>query len=273
MQPAFSVLMSVYAKDRPAWVREALDSVFAQTVLPTEIVLVEDGSLTPELYAVINEYQSKHPLFNIVKNETNLGLGLALRKGVEASKTDFLMRMDTDDVIPPYRFERQMEKMEEGYDVVSCWAQLFMDSFDNVIAVKTRPEKHEDIVKLAHRRSPICHAGSLLRKSALLKAGNYQHCKLYEDYHLVARLIMSGAKFYNLQEVLYYVRTTPEQMNRRSGLDYLKTELSFFKEFKKMGFFTMKDYIINCSMRIVIRLMPNAFRQKVLTKIWNHKNN
>ena len=269
----FSVLISIYKNENPVWFREALDSVFAQTLQPTEIVLVEDGLLTSELYEVIDGYQSKHPIFNIVKNEKNQGLGLALRKGVEACKTDFLMRMDTDDIIPPCRFERQMKKIEEGYDVVSCWSQLFVGDEGNVIAVKTRPENHDDIVKLAHRRSPICHAATLFRKSALLKAGNYQHCKLYEDYHLVVRLIMSGAKFYNIQEVLYYVRTTPEQMNRRSGLDYLKTELSFFREFKEMGFFTTKDYLVNCTMRIVVRLMPNAVRQKVLTKIWNHKNN
>lgn len=269
---SFSILISIYKKENPAWFREALDSIFAQTLQPTEIVLVEDGSLTPELYSVIDEYKERYPIFNIVRNETNLGLGLALRKGVEASTTDYLVRMDTDDIIPPYRFEHQMMKIIEGYDVVSCWSQLFMESFDNVISVKTRPEKHEEIVKLAHRRSPICHAGTVFRKSALLKAGNYQHCKLYEDYHLVARLIMSGARFYNIQEVLYYVRTTPEQMSRRSGLDYLKTELAFFNEFKRMGFFTTKDFFVNCAMRIVVRLMPNIVRQKVLTKIWNHKS-
>lgn len=268
----FSVLISIYRKENPAWFREAIDSVFAQTAQPTEVVLVEDGPLTPELYAVIDEYKERYPIFNIVKNEKNLGLGLALRKGVEAATTDILVRMDTDDIIPAYRFEHQLRKIEEGYDVVSCWAQLFMGEFDNVIAVKTRPEHHDDIVKLAHKRSPICHAGTVFRKSALMKAGNYQHCKLYEDYHLVARLIMSGAKFYNCQEVLYYVRVTPEQMNRRSGMDYLKTELSFFKEFKKMGFFSTKDYILNSAIRIVVRLMPGGIKQKALQKVWNHKN-
>ena len=267
----FSVLISIYKKENPEWFREALDSVFAQTLQPTEIVLVEDGPLTPELYAVIDEYQCKHPIFNIVKNETNLGLGLALRKGVEASKTEFLMRMDTDDIIPPYRFEHQMKKIEEGYDVVSCWSQLFLGSYDNVISIKTRPENHEDIVKLAHKRSPICHAGTLFRKSAILKAGNYQHYKLYEDYHLVVRLIMSSAKFYNMQEVLYYVRTTPEQMNRRSGWNYLKTELSFFRDFHKQGFFTTGDCLKNSAIRACARLAPNSLRSAILKRIWNHK--
>lgn len=268
----FSVLISIYCKENPDWFREALDSILRQTIQPTEIILVEDGPLTPTLYAIIDEYQKKYSIFNIVKNETNLGLGLALRNGVEAANTDVLVRMDTDDIIPECRFEHQLKKIEEGYDVVSCWAQLFMDDFKNVIAVKTRPEHHEDIIKLAHKRSPICHAGTVFRKSALIKAGNYQHCKLYEDYHLVARLIMSGAKFYNCQEILYYVRVTPEQMNRRSGFDYLKTELSFFKEFKKMGFFSMKDYLVNSIIRIIVRLMPGNLKQKVLTKVWNHKN-
>lgn len=269
---SFSVLISIYCKERPEWFREALDGIFAQTVQPTEIVLVEDGPLTPELYAIIDEYKQVHPIFNIVKNEENVGLGLALRNGVNAATTDILVRMDTDDIIPKYRFERQLKKIEEGYDVVSCWAQLFMGDFKNVIAVKTRPEFHDDIVKLAHKRSPICHAGTVFRKSALMKAGNYQHCKLYEDYHLVARLIMSGAKFYNVQEVLYFVRVTPAQMNRRSGLDYLKTELAFFKEFKRMGFFTTKDYLENSIIRIIIRLMPSGIKQKVLKIVWNHKS-
>ena len=268
----FSVLISIYRKENPLWFREALDSVFAQTVQPDEIVLVEDGPLTSELYAVIDEYKEKYPIFNIVKNETNLGLGLALANGVKAAKNDILARMDTDDIIPPHRFATQLAKIEEGYDVVSCWSELFTKDMKEKIALKTRPENHEDIVKLAHRRSPVCHAACLIRKPALEKAGNYQHCKLYEDYHLWARMIMSGAKFYNIQESLYYVRTTPEQMNRRSGLDYLRTEHSFFKEFKKMGFFSTKDYLVNSAIRVIVRLMPGGFKQKVLKKVWNHKN-
>lgn len=268
----FSVLISVYHKENPKWLRESLDSVFYQTLKPTEIVLVEDGPLTPGLYAVIDEFKAKYPIFNIVRNEVNLGLGLALARGVEAARNEIIARMDTDDIIPPHRFATQLAKMEEGYDVVSCWSRLFLNTENNVIAVKTRPEHHDDIVKLAHKRSPICHAGTIFRKSALMKAGNYQHCKLYEDYHLVARLILSGARFYNCQEALYYVRVTPEQMNRRSGMDYLRTELAFLKEFRKMGFFSAKDYLSNSIVRIVVRLMPSGFRQRILTQVWNHKN-
>ena len=269
----FSVLISIYHKENPEWFREALDSVFAQTLQPTEIVLVEDGPLTPELYEVIDEYQSKHPIFNIVKNETNLGLGLALQKGVLACKNEIIARMDTDDIIPLNRFEKQIAKIEEGYDVVSCWSQLFIGDQTNVIAVKTRPENHEEIVKLAHRRSPICHAAAFMRKSAVLKAGNYMHRQYYEDYNLWVRMILNGARFYNVQEVLYEVRTTEAQLRRRGGWSYLKNELKYLCEFYNIGFYTKKDIVVNATIRIVARLMPQGLRSYLFKKIWNHKNN
>ncbi len=268
----FSVLISIYKKENPIWLREALDSVFAQTIQPDEIVLVKDGPLTEDLELVLREYEQKHPIFNFVVNETNLGLGLALQKGVLACKNEIIARMDTDDIIPPDRFEKQLAKMKEGYDVVSCWSQLFIGDRSNVIAVKTRPEKHEDIIKLAHRRSPVCHAAAFMRKSAVLKAGNYQHRLYYEDYNLWVRMIQCGAKFYNVQEVLYEIRTTDDQLNRRGGWSYLKRELKYLREFYDMGFYTRKDLLINSSIRIVARLMPPKLRSSVFKKIWNHKN-
>lgn len=268
----FSVLISIYRKENPIWFREALDSVFAQTVQPAEIVLVKDGPLPKELEDIIDEYSTKWPIFTIVVNEVNLGLGLSLQKGVLACNYDIIARMDTDDIIPPYRFEKQLAKIEEGYDVVSCWSELFMDTPNNVIAVKQRPENHDDIVKLAHRRSPVCHAAAFLRKSAVLSAGNYLHRRYYEDYNLWVRMILAGARFYNIQEVLYEVRTTSAQLNRRSGLSYLKNELKYLREFYELGFYNWRDLFVNANIRIWGRLMPSKIRLIAFKIIWNHKS-
>lgn len=273
MKKAFSVLISIYRNENPVWFREALNSVFAQTIQPSEIVLVEDGPLTPELYAVIDEYKRRYPIFNIVKNDTNLGLGLALRKGVEACSNEIIARMDTDDLLPVDRFEKQLNKIEEGYDVVSCMSMAFQDSIDNVIAVKKRPEFHDDIVKLAHKRSPVCHAACFMRKSKVLEAGNYVHRQYYEDYNLWVRMIMTGSKFYNIQEVLYYVRTDERQIKRRGGFKYLMKELKYLHEFYKLGFYSLKDLIVNSVIRIVARLTPISIRSIVFKIIWNHSSN
>ncbi len=56
----FSVLLSLYHKE-PTILRQSLTSIFTQTLLPIEVVLVEDGPLTDELYAVIKEFTSQHP--------------------------------------------------------------------------------------------------------------------------------------------------------------------------------------------------------------------
>ena len=268
----FSVLISIYHKERPEWFDEALASLFAQTLLPSEIVLVKDGPLTPELEAIIDKYQAKYPIFNIVTNPTNLGLGLALARGVEAASNEIIARMDTDDVIPADRFEKQIAKIEEGYDVVSCWSMMYEGSLDNVIAVKTRPEHSDDIIRLAHKRSPICHAGCVFRKSSVLNAGNYLHALYYEDYYLWIRMILNGCKFYNIQEVLYYVRTTQDQIKRRGGWNYLMTELKIFRHFHDIGFYTTKDVVINSVIRIVARLTPPSLRGFVMKKVWNKKS-
>lgn len=272
MSKDFSVLISIYKNEKPEWFREALDSVFSQTIQPNEIVLVKDGPLTPELEDVISEYASKYQIFKIVTNEKNLGLGLALRKGVLECSNEIIARMDTDDVLPVDRFEKQLAKIQEGYDVVSCWSLIYEGSIDNVIAIKHRPEHHEDIVKLAHRRSPVCHAACFMKKSAVIDSGNYLHKQYYEDYHLWVRMILKGYKFYNVQESLYYVRTSMNQVGRRGGLAYLRNEIAIFKEFKSMGFYSTKDVIINSAIRSVARLMPSNFRASLFKLIWNHNN-
>ena len=272
MKAPFSVLISLYHKENPLYLREALDSVFAQTLQPSEIVLVKDGPLTTELESVLAEYCEQHPIFKFVVNETNLGLGLALAKGIINCSNEYIVRMDTDDIMPPHRFEKEIAALDKGYDAVSCWSLLFEDNIHNVIAIKTRPEHHDDIVKLAHKRSPICHAGCAYRKSAVIKAGNYEHHLYYEDYDLWVRMILNGYKFYNIQEVLYYVRTSMDMIKRRGGLSYAINEVENFRRFKRLGLYTTKDLILNSITHCIIRLIPQRIRSVVMKKVWNHKS-
>jgi len=264
---SFSVLMSVYYKEKPEYLNEALSSIFHQTKAPSEIVIVKDGSLTKELDDVIDRFAQKAPV-KIILIEKNVGLGLALNEGLKHSSNEIVARMDSDDIIPPDRFEKQLATIEKGYDVVSCWSTLFLGEIDKAIAVKKRPETHEDIVKLAKRRSPVSHAACLYRKSEVLAAGGYQHCEMYEDYHLWVRMILNGSKFYNVQESLYYVRTSQEQVSRRGGMKYLQNEIRTFLEFHKMGFFSFSDLVVNTVIRISVRLLPIKLRSLLLKLVW-----
>ena len=105
----FSVLMSIYHKEKPQNFCECMESILKQSVQPAEIVLVEDGKLTDELYEVIDKYKIRlGDTLTIVINKENIGLGLSLAKGVKACKYDLIARMDTDDICAEDRFEKQL---------------------------------------------------------------------------------------------------------------------------------------------------------------------
>lgn len=271
MRVEFSVLISIYCKENPDYFREALDSIFIQTLQPSEIVLIKDGSLTPDLDSVIEEYVSKYPIFKILVNEQNIGLGLSLAKGVLACSNEYIARMDTDDTMPKDRFEKEFALLEQGYDVVSCWSALFDETMEKIVAIKKRPESRDEIVKLAKKRSPLCHAATVFRRSAVLKAGNYQHCNLYEDYHLWVRMLMSECRFSNVQEILYNVRTSVSMVNRRGGWKYAVNELKTFFFFYKIGFYSISDLGYNFITHFPIRILPICIRTFFINAAWNHK--
>ncbi|GIC72096.1 hypothetical protein LF01B1_11110 [Limosilactobacillus fermentum] len=78
----FSVLMSVYKKEEPAFLDQALESIEDQTVKPNQIVAVVDGPIGSELDAVLKEHQNQNTdIYTIVRSPKNQGLGLALRMG------------------------------------------------------------------------------------------------------------------------------------------------------------------------------------------------
>ena len=108
---SFSVLMSVYYKEQALYLKEALDSIWLNQILkPDQIVLVEDGPLTPELYEVIDEFQKEvGNVLTLVKNETNQGLAKALNKGIGFIRTDLIARMDSDDISDKRRFVYEIE--------------------------------------------------------------------------------------------------------------------------------------------------------------------
>jgi glycosyltransferase involved in cell wall biosynthesis len=265
----FSVLLSVYKKENPDYLRQALDSVWdTVTFKPHEIVIVKDGLLTRELDAVIDSFAGKAPV-KIVALEKNVGLGVALARGIEECSNEIIARMDSDDISKSDRFEKQLNKINEGYDLVSCWSAFFENSIDSVFATKKRPEFHNEIVQLAKRRSPVGHAMSMYRKNTVLEAGNYQDVGFtYEDYNLWVRMLKNNARFYNIQEPLYYVRSSKEQMGRRGGFRYMINEVGQFWYFYRLGFYSFYNFVENALTHSIIRIIPTSLRKLLYKKIW-----
>ena len=105
----YSVLISVYYKEKAEYLIECLESMVHQTVQPSEIVIVKDGKLTAELEDVLTKYKTKYQrLFKFVCLEKNVGLGLALAEGIKNCSHELIARMDSDDISIPNRCELQL---------------------------------------------------------------------------------------------------------------------------------------------------------------------
>ena len=265
----FSVLLCLYYKERPDFLSQSLDSVFNQTVLPNEVVLVEDGPLTDELYAVVEAYRSKYPQLRVVKLPCNGGLGKALNVGLQHCSYDLVARMDTDDIAYPDRFEKQLNvfRSDPKVDLCGAWIAEFEGEPSHVVSVRKVPEKHGEIYRYAKQRSPVNHPVVMFRKSAVLKAGGYLHFPLFEDYYLWARMLMNGACFYNLPESLLYFRFSPDMFRRRGGWRYAMTELRLQWLFYRISFIGIPLMLKNCAIRLAARLMPNQLRSTLYKRL------
>lgn len=258
----YSVLMSLYWRERPEFLRESLDSMIGQTVKPDEIVVVKDGPLGEKLESVLREYIEKYPdLFVIVDRPDNGGFGLALRDGIAACKNEWIARMDTDDISDLHRMEVQLNVIREHpeYDMVGSVYYEFNGDFSHLI-LRSSPENNESLIKFMHRRNPFGHDSLLLRKSKVLEAGNYKSEVRFEDYSLWIRMVLKNAKMYNIQTPLLYVRGNEDYYSRRGGYQYMKQNIQFFREFRRAGFFTRKDCIFSLVPRCLVCLLPNHLR-------------
>lgn len=266
MDKKYSVLMSVYYKEKADWLDYAISSMLKQTIFPDEFVLVEDGPLTEELDSVISKYQIQYPdLFHIVKIEKNGGLGPALKLGIEKCKNEFIARMDSDDYSVPDRIEKQFKVFidDPSLGLVGTNVDEFTGNIENVSCHVVLPETHERIYRFSKKRCPFRHPSLLYKKSEVLKAGNYREFYLCEDYDLYVRMLRAGCKCYNIQEVLVYMRIGEDFYKRRGGWKYMKTILKFKNEQLRIGYFTFFDYMKSTIPHIIVCLMPNCLRDWV----------
>lgn len=265
----FSVLMSLYYKEHPDYLRQSLYSVFNQSLPPNEVVLVEDGPLTDELYEVLKEYETRYPEFKRVPLPVNGGLGKALNEGLKHCSYELVARMDTDDIAVKDRFEKQIRTFSiyPDADVVSCWINEFETDPSNIISTRKLPEFPYELFKYGKKRCPVNHPAVVFRKSAVLFAGGYRHFPLFEDYYLWVRLLLNGAKFYNIQESLLLFRTSPDMFRRRGGLKHALEEIRFQNFIRRIGYIGYLRMSINIAIRFTTRVVPNSLRSFIYKKL------
>ncbi len=258
----FSVLMSVYGKDNPSWLREALRSVLDQTVPPAEILLMEDGPLPDALEAVVKDFEARESVLRVVRFPRNRGLGAVLNDGLRACKYELVARMDSDDISLPDRFEKQL-KVFEAYpdiDLVTAWLEEFEDDPARVLCVKRLPETPGELYAFGRRRCPVNHPVTMFRRRAVIESGGYLSYPMIEDYYLWVRMLVAGCRFYCLQESLLRFRVSRAMYGRRGGWAYAVKEVHLLCFMFGTNYITLGDLLWNVFVRIPVRLLPSGLR-------------
>lgn len=265
--PDYSVLMSVYINDDAVWVEEAFLSLLNQSFPPKEIVLVKDGPVTNELNKMIKQLCQMYPsVLRVFSLDKNVGLGLAMQFGVEQCQCEWIARMDADDICELNRCETELSAaMQNDADIVGCDCDEFIDTVSNMTSKRLFPESHQELVKFSKRRTPFCHPAVMMKKSAVMSAGNYRHKPFVEDYDLFVRMLANGARGYTVKKNLYHVRTSREFYGRRGGMQYLVLLLRYNVELYQSGWTSLFDFLYRSAGNCVGCLAPSRVR------IWIYK--
>lgn len=264
--PEYTVSMSVYAGEKPEYLRRSLDSMLRQTHPCRELVLVCDGRLTDELDAVIDEYSEKfggrlHP----IRMKHPIGVGACANMAIDAASTEYIVKMDSDDISDPHRCEVQLRYMARHPELDMCGA--FIEEFDSEtgekIAVKRTPVKNHDIHVYARRRNPFNNQTLVYRKSTARRLGGYSSVKRCEDYEFVVRMLAAGAIGVNIPRVLVHYRVTGDNLARRRNLRNTKSFIAVRWRIYRMGYSSLIDFIIPCMAQLALFVLPGSLTGKL----------
>lgn len=261
----FSVLMSLYFKEQPAYLTQCLESLAAQTHPADEIVVVLDGAIGDELAQVLQDFQPKLPLV-IVPLAQNQGLGKALNHGLQHCQHNWVFRMDTDDICLPDRFAKQVNYIEQHPDTLILGGQIaeFGENIQDIVSYRRVPTSHDEIVKFTQMRCPFNHMTVAYQKNFVLESGGYQD--LQEDYYLWIKLIAQGRKVANLADILVYARVGNGKngmVGRRRGLAQAKAEWRLFLLKYRLGIQPLAAGLFTFAARALPRLLPVALLKPI----------
>ncbi len=256
----FSVLMPIYIKENPSFLRSALQSILEdQSVVPDEVVIVKDGPITPALAEVLSDFQTRHKSrIKVHELKKNKGMGIAMNHGLRHATFNWIARMDSDDIAIPTRFEQQLSflKRNPEIDVLGSSIEEFNTRPGDIKRYRSLPSENDEIIRMMKFRNPLNHMTVFFRKDLALQVGGYWRHKFNEDYNLWYELHKIGSRFHNLGENLVHVRVGNNMVARRSGYKYFLFEKILLKKFLRDRFITKFQYSYLIGIKFSLRIMP-----------------
>lgn len=264
-----SVLMSVYKSEKAAYLDRALTSVWDdQTLKPEKIVLIQDGPVGEELAQIVNQWEKKlGEKLEVIRNEQNIGLTKSLIKGISVIKTDYIARMDSDDISLPERFTRQAEFLDSHPEISIVGSDIieFSDTAGE-LGIRKYPRNTDDAIKTIYKANPLAHPAVMMRKSMFDAGVNYNaDYRTTQDLALWFDVLSAGYKIHNIDTPLLKFRRDDAIYHRRSNMKDSWLELKIHERgiYKLYGLSPIKSLFPIA--RFTIRLLPGS----ILKYIYN----
>lgn len=240
-----SVIISIYVKNSPNYLKDSLNSILNQRRPADEFILVENGPLTDDIYTIIEEFVEKAVNVRIIKFKENHVFAYALNAAIRESQGDFIARMDSDDISLEDRFEKQLDYMEKHpeIDCLGSWAYEIKSNGD-LYYEKRMPSSHQDCYELFKKRDCMIHPTVMFRRSYFKKAGLYPEDTYFgEDTVMWAQGFANGCRFSNLPEFVFKFRLDDDFFNRRRGWKLAKSILQLRWRVNKMLHYPLLAYL------------------------------
>lgn len=258
--PRITVLMAIY--NCAPTLFEALDSLMAQTYQRFKVVLCDDCS-TDNTYEVARKYIEQFPdKFILIRNDTNRKLPYSLNRCLEYADTEYVARMDGDDISKPERFEKEITFLDrhKEYVIVSTAMEYFDENgIFKVGHPVERPSKENFIGSTPH-----AHAPAMIRTSVILSVGGYtdeRWTRRGQDVHLWAKIYSKGYRGYNLTESLYMMRDDISAYKRRSVKEAVFAVRRNYEIYRLMNISYLNVY--GLIRPLLVALLPKFIYDKV----------
>lgn len=213
MEYRVSIIMGIYNCENT--LDEAIQSLLDQTNQQWKLIMCDDGS-KDNTYKKAKSYAEQYENIILIQNDKNMGLNYTLNHCLEYVDTEYVARMDADDISLPTRLEKEINFLDnhEEYAIVSTPMIYFDENGD----FRTGKGNGEVIKSDFIKGTPFCHAPCMVRSEAYRKVKGYtvaEKLLRVEDYHLWYKMYLNGYRGYNLKEPLYKMRDDRNAKNRR----------------------------------------------------------
>lgn len=206
--PRVTVILPAYNAE--AYILESVNSVLSQTYSDFILMVIDDGSID-KTFNILSEIRDKRLL--LLKNDKNMGLVNTLNRGLRESQSEYIARMDADDISCPTRLEKQLDFLDKNKDYGLCgtWGK----SFDGDKA-EIMPPTDNSKIKIEMLFANCFIHSSVMMRSKILRLHGLQYSQVAaEDYDLWLKLC-AVTKVKNLDEILVYYRVHSEQITQSS---------------------------------------------------------